>query len=100
MFGLLITTSIFLVGGSSEPGKVTEVVDWSKDCRRGGVKILWKATKKEGRYRRGGEGVVDVIFEEPASVGKYFIEHLPVVGKMCTSVITCILSNPCRCIVT
>lgn len=43
--------------------------------------MKWKSTKKEGQYRVGGEGVVDVIYEEPGPGGKYFIEHLPVVGR-------------------
>lgn len=78
---IIIVPHICHQGGSSEPGDVTEVIDWQKEGIRGGVKVKWKSTKKEGQYRVGGEGVVDVIYEEPGVSGKCFMEHLPVVGK-------------------
>lgn len=33
----------------------------------------------------GGDGCVDVIYEEPASGGTYFAEHLPLVGMSCVT---------------
>ncbi|KAL4220974.1 E3 ubiquitin-protein ligase mib2 [Mactra antiquata] len=66
-------------GGTSEEGTVQSVETWAPDHVRGGVKVEWDKTKKQGTYRVGGEGCVDVIYTEEAEFEKYYIDHLPLV---------------------
>ncbi|XP_045163299.2 E3 ubiquitin-protein ligase mib1-like isoform X1 [Mercenaria mercenaria] len=66
-------------GGGADDGEVLDIVSWQGSSPRGGVKVKWRATKKEGTYRMGGDGCVDVIYTEEATFGKYYIEHLPLV---------------------
>lgn len=73
-----------MTGGEGEVGKIKAVVDWDKKFHRGGVKVLWKSDPGLKTYRVGGEGCVDVIYtrmKETATGGKYYPDHLPVVGK-------------------
>lgn len=57
------------------------MVTWKESSYRGGVKVRWKDTKKEGVYRMGGEGCIDVIYISDAMNEQYYLSHLPVVGK-------------------
>ncbi|WAR13828.1 MIB2-like protein [Mya arenaria] len=69
-------------GGNSENGEVTSVVPWQKKLPRSAVTVRWRQTKKEGTYRLGAEGCVDVVYEECTSGGKYYHEHLPLVDTV------------------
>ncbi|KAH3823999.1 hypothetical protein DPMN_125827 [Dreissena polymorpha] len=66
-------------GGNSGSGDVTDVVPWKPDLPRSAVKVAWRQTKKEGIYRLGAEGCVDVVYETCASGGKVYQDHLPLV---------------------
>lgn len=66
-------------GGGGDDGKVLDIVRWQGSSPRGGVKVKWRATKKEGTYRMGGDGFVDVVYTDAATFGKYYIDHLPLV---------------------
>ena len=57
------------------------VGDASDDSsHRSWVKIRWDAGGAND-YRRGHEGCVDVKCATPASAEKYYVEHLPKLGK-------------------
>lgn len=66
-------------GGGSDEGMVLDIVSWQGSSPRGGVKVNWKATKKEGTYRMGGDGCVDVIYTTEGTLGSYYVDHLPLV---------------------
>lgn len=75
---------IFYQGGESQEGKIQEVVTWAGKYHRGGVRVQWQTDSSVKEYRVGGEGCVDVIYirkESVTSGGKYYPDHLPVVGK-------------------
>ena len=74
-------SNIVLSGGGSGEGDVLDIVKWNQSGYRGGVKVKWKDTQKEGVYRMGGEGCIDVIYINDVMSGQYYLTHLPVVGK-------------------
>jgi hypothetical protein len=79
-------------GGEGEAGRIQEVVAWDKKFHRGGVKVQWKHDSTCKKYRVGGEGCVDVIYtctKQTASGGKYYPDHLPVVGEEFCTNLTC-----------
>jgi len=68
-------------GGAGKQGSVLSVGDASDDSsHRSWVKIRWDAGGAND-YRRGHEGCVDVKCATPASAEKYYVEHLPKLGK-------------------
>lgn len=72
-------------GGEGEVGRIQEVVTWNKKYHRGGVKVMWKNDSSMSDYRVGAEGCVDIIFtrvKNATSGGKYYPDHLSVVGKI------------------
>ena len=90
-----------LLGGGSGEGDVLQIVMWNKSGYRGGVKVRWKDTKKEGLYRMGGEGCIDVIYINDVMSDQYY---LPVVGELidtiCSFAFTCYNINvlPINCV--
>ena len=73
--------SLLETGGGAGEGEVLEVVTWNETSYRGGVRVKWKDTKKEGVYRMAGEGCIDVICINEIMSEQYYLTHLPVVGK-------------------
>ena len=74
-----------VTGGEGEVGKILKQLTWNKGGNRGGVQVKWKSDSSTKEYRVGGEGCVDVIYtrmKETASGGKYYADHLPLVGKL------------------
>ena len=82
-----------LSGGGSGEGDVQQIVTWNQSGYRGGVKVRWKDTKKEGVYRMGGEGCIDVIYINDVMSDQYYLTHLPVVGELINT--TCSLALIC-----
>lgn len=63
------------------------MVTWAGKYHRGGVRVQWQTDSSVNEYRVGGEGCVDVIYTRKKSAtsgGKYYPDHLPVVGKSFT----------------
>ena len=76
----MFLTTLMRLGGSGDNGEVTDVTSWQKKLPGSAVNVTWRRTKKSGTYRRGAEGCVDVVYEEEASGGSVYHEHLPLVG--------------------
>lgn len=71
-------------GGEGQVGKILEVITWDGRYKRGGVKVQWKSDSSIREYRVGADGCVDVIYTQKTKVtsgGKYYPDHLPVVGE-------------------
>lgn len=69
-------------GGEGQVGEILEVVSWDTRDSRGCVKVQWKSDWTLGKYRVGADGCVDVICSNKATFGgKYYRDHLPVVGE-------------------
>ena len=79
-FVVFTIPDVFSGGGGGE-GDVLEIVTWNQSSYRGGVKVRWKDTKKEGVYRMSGEGCIDVIYINDVMSDQYYLTHLPAVGR-------------------
>ena len=68
-------------GGLGKTGKVLEIQDWDKNSIRSVANVAWTATGITNIYRIGHKGKVDVQCTQMANGGNCYIDHLPVIGK-------------------
>lgn len=69
----------------NDVGYVEQITNWKNKYQRGIVKVFWKNTEIENIHRLGAEGYVDVVcsrLTENATWGKYYPDHLPVIGRI------------------
>jgi E3 ubiquitin-protein ligase mind-bomb len=66
-------------GGSGTVGKVTGISNWEDTHYRASVEVEWPEVGRKN-YRVGCQGMVDLKYVTPASCGKYYPDHLQVLG--------------------
>lgn len=66
-------------GGSGTVGKVTGISNWEESHFRASVEVEWPEEVRK-QYRVGCQGMVDLKYVTPASGGKYYPDHLQVLG--------------------
>ncbi|KAL3852373.1 hypothetical protein ACJMK2_016026 [Sinanodonta woodiana] len=67
-------------GGDTKVGDVKTVIPLKDNFGNAFVTVKWQINNHVGEYRLGAEGYVDVVVFDPANGGKYYPEHLPLVG--------------------
>ena len=69
-------------GGLGSQGRIKEITNWNEQSQTGNsvAMVIWSG-QKENLYRLGHKGKVDVCCVEPASGGKVYNSHLPLLGK-------------------
>ncbi|KAK3587573.1 hypothetical protein CHS0354_004863 [Potamilus streckersoni] len=67
-------------GGDNKVGDVKAIIPVKDTFGNAFVTVRWQINNHVGEYRLGAEGYVDVVVFDPADGGKYYPEHLPLVG--------------------
>jgi len=85
---IYIQSSFCLIGGDGKEGVVEKIETWEKTSVRGGAQVKWMSNKEIYHYRIGGEGSVDLVYTRVKETGgKYYVEHIPLCGKMYTFIL-------------
>lgn len=67
-------------GGSGSQGWVKDITNWNDQTGNSVACVIW-AGSKENLYRLGHKSKVDIRCIAPASGGKVYASHLPLLGK-------------------
>ncbi|XP_017770647.1 PREDICTED: E3 ubiquitin-protein ligase MIB2 [Nicrophorus vespilloides] len=68
-------------GGQGKVGKVLDIRGWDNESSRSVANVTW-ANGSTNVYRLGHKGNCDIKYVEAASGGRYYIEHLPILGHI------------------
>ncbi|XP_030761110.1 E3 ubiquitin-protein ligase MIB2 [Sitophilus oryzae] len=67
-------------GGDGKMGKVQDIRGWDNETNRSVANVRW-FSGSTNVYRLGHKGICDIKFVEPSSGGRYYPDHLPVLGQ-------------------
>ena len=72
-------------GGDGKVGKVIDIRGWDNESRRSVANVMW-SSGSTNVYRLGHKGKVDLKCTVDAEGGRYYRDHLPVLGEVLPSV--------------
>lgn len=77
----LLICSFICPGGDGKVGQVIDIRGWDNESRRSVANVMW-SSGSTNVYRLGHKGKVDLKYTVESEGGKYYRDHLPVLGQI------------------